>query len=330
MIDKLIEDSQAYDENKTDFGPRLATDFSFHDETADLLAREELFNAFTALQPTDWAFGQICQKLGPACFPDTARVLPKDYLQACPSDLRAEQLNHWLEHLNGDRQWFVRAYDNNARAVLSERYATIGVTETLKWTQQALDQKLGAGHSVRFVNPVVSPDVLHLRMMFTDVDPGNDPAGSSYGVGGYITTGETGNRKLGAFPLIKRASCDNSIAIPKGKWSWESRHVGHSQALRSLFIGAIFHILEGSVQALEDLLKTQDDALPDFADYIDNLVAQKGWDSVTRDAILVGSEGHESLFGVIQGVSAAANIIEDPDAQANMQLVAGELLYTRR
>jgi hypothetical protein len=326
MIDQLISRSERHDEHKTDYGPAPVKEYGF-DDVAALVAPTGLWgNGHVRLAPTEWAFRQVCQKLGPAAFPNSSKMLPADYLWACPPGMRANQLNHWIGVLPQDRQWFVRAYDDAARAVLSDRYADVGVTDTLKWVKSALDSK-GINGGITVHNPVVTPDVLHLRLLFRTInrDSGN------YAVGGYFTTGEIGNRKLGAYPLVQRISCTNSIVVPHNQWSWDSRHIGDTHVLKNLFISAIFGVLKGAVEALDQLLEAQNEELPDFTEYVDDLVKAKGWNTEVRDSILIGSEGYETLFGVIQGVSAAANTITwDDDLQADMQLAAGQLLVRRR
>ena len=325
MLDQLIEQSKAFDEHKSDYGPAPVKSFMFHNHTAELSVPGSLFqNSRVMLTPTEHAFGQICQKLGPAAFPGTAKTLPANYLLACPPIQRADHLNHWLFKTNGGRQWFVRGYDHDARAVLSDKYGTVGVTETLEWVRDAIDAKGGTG-GVRVINPVVTPDILHLRTLFRDVTTKE----GHYGIGGYFTTGEIGNRKLGAFPLIKRTSCDNSIAIPTDAWSWESRHVGDTRILKRLFVTAIYSVLKSSVEALDKLMQAMDVEIPDFTKYVDGLVKGKGWEIETKDRILIGSEGHTSLFGLVQGVSSAAKFLDD-DERATMELFAGRLLVQDR
>lgn len=321
MLYRLIEKSIYFDAHKSDYGPAETSKFSFHDEFAHLMYTEELFQGAVGLRMDDWSFGQVCQKLGAAAWPGHNCVLPKDYLAACPADMRATQLNHWLRQTK--RRWFVRAYDDTCRAVLSDRYTPIGVTDTLQYIKEAVDSKMGDA-PLEIANRYVGEDVLHIKLIFKHVNTGREHG--DYGIGGYITTGEIGNRKLGVYPLIKRSSCNNSIIVPDSEWSWQSRHIGSTHVMKQLFIAAIFNVLEGSVNTLERLLETQQQSLENFPDFVDKLVKHKGWTVETGKAILVGSEGNESLFGVINGISAAARVESDPTVRANMELVAGSYL----
>jgi len=336
MLDELINTSCEFDELKRDYGPVPAREMvQFDDVTAELVLPPDLMSTMSGesevrMLPTDWAFkNQICQKLGVACWPGENKSLPGEYLLQCPSSMRARQLNHWVKRLpdnqNGTaKEWFVRGYDDGStcRAVLSNRFSVVDVTETLGWVKQALDSK-GNGLTPVIHNPIVTPDILHLRVLFKDVNDGG------YAVGGYFTTGEIGNRRIGAYPLIQRHSCTNSIVIPKDEFSWEHNHTGSRAVLRSLFMGAIFEVLKGAAEGLDLLLRAEEQEIPDFADYIDSLAEEYSFTTETRDEILIGSEGHESLFGVVQGISHAANRMDDPTEAADMQLMAGAVLVTR-
>ena len=63
-----------------------------------------------------------------------------------------------------------------------------------------------------------------------------------------------------------------------------------------------------------------------FEDTVDDLVKRRGWTTEARDHILIGSEGRENTWGLVQGVSAAANRVDDEDLQTDMRLVAGSYL----
>ena len=222
MLNQLIERSRQYDEHKAEYGPAKVAEHSFDPQTAELIVPSEgpFENSGVMLATTDWAFGQICQKLGPAAFPGTSKGLPREYMLACPPELRAEQLNHWVEHTNPRRRWYVRGYDNTARAVLSDRYATIGVTETLEWIKEALDSKLGSD-TVEFVRgATVTPDELHLRIVWKTVRVPDE--NSPYGFGGYFSTGEIGQRRLVAAPLVWRHACLNSLIPAKDEFSFSA------------------------------------------------------------------------------------------------------------
>lgn len=333
MLDQLIERSRDFDDGKVDYGPAVPLDhycFEGDEDRLSLAVTAELWQDHTFLGLTDHAAAQVCGRLGAAAFPERSKPLPREYLfGACPGYMAAGHLNHWIEEL-GDRyptrKWFVRAYEDSCRAVLTDRYATVDVTETLEWVKEALDSKDGG--PVTFYNPVVTPDVLHLKVVFQDIDTGNGGNGH-YGVGGYITTGEIGNRRLGVFPLIQRHSCTNSIVVQKSEFAWEHIHTGRRALLQRMFVDSIYQVLEGSLESLGRLLDAQEREIPSFAEHVEELAKERGWTTVVKDSVLIGTEGHETLFGLINGVSAAARDVEDAEERVAMELFAGDLLMKK-
>ncbi len=47
--------------------------------------------------------------------------IPRDYFDRCPTQLRAHNVNHWLD-THGDERRLVRVAEGNVRALLSDRY----------------------------------------------------------------------------------------------------------------------------------------------------------------------------------------------------------------
>jgi len=321
MIERLVERSKSFDEHKTDYGPAPAhLNFRMNNAGGIDISPDLTDNGGASKHITEHAFRQMCGRLGTVAHPGSSRSLPATYLMTCPPSLRADNVNWWIGEAR-EQKWFARLYQDDIRAILSDRYVTVDITETLEWVDEALES--GGQDSVELVKTVVTPDVLHLRVLFQNVSTNGGDA--PYAIGAYFTNGETGNRRMGVYPLVQRHACTNSIIIPSDEFAWSHIHVGNRSVLKRLFIDSIFHVLEGSVEALDKLLRSQA-PMENFRDRVSELVEDRGWTMETRDKILIGSEGYESLFGLVQGVSAAANAVEDPDLQADMQIEAGRLL----
>jgi hypothetical protein len=320
MIEHLVEESEALDEWKSDYGPAPVDGYYRLGADGRMQVSIDIDdNGVVPYDMTEWAFRQMCGRLGKVAHPGSSRSLPATYLLACPAPLRAENVNHWIDRSGGER-WFARTYKDEVRAILSDRYATLDNTTVLKWTDEALET--GNASSIRTHNTTLTADVLHLRVLFREVDANE----GAYAIGAYITNGEIGNRRMGVYPLVQRHSCTNSIMIPNGKYSWDHRHIGNIQVRRHTFAASIFEVLDGAAEALERLMAA-DDPLPDFEEHLDRLVEERGWTSKQRDQILIGTEGRRSLFGIVQGVSSAANEVEDSDEQADLQMEAGQILF---
>lgn len=334
MLDRLIEQSRDFDSRKTDVGPIVPSGSCSFEKNDDhrlcmnVTAGAGFGDARMLLGLTDNAATQVCAKLGSAAWPQKNKTLPRDYLfDACSPEMAADHLNHWVRTLgvrHPYRRWFVRAYDDMCRAVLSGRYAVVDITETLTWVKEALDSK-NRGGSVTVWHPIVTPDVLHLKILFQDFETD----GGSYAVGGYITTGETGNRRLGVYPLVQRHSCTNSIVIEESEFAWNHTHVGRKGVLRYKFLVALYDVLKGSAGSLQRLLDAREQEIPDFAEYIEKLAKRYGWTTMIKDSVLLGTEGQSTKFGVVNGVSFAAQRMEDHEERVAMEALAGELLVGR-
>jgi len=336
----MIKRSEALDALKRDFGPGQANQYYFASDTASLItpftldANEE--DGWRATMPmTDWALRQVCQRLGVAVWPGGSASLPYDYIARCPPHLRASNLNEWVGVLPDERQWFTRGiYETTldgeqvlvARAVLTDRYQVIGVTETLRWVEQSLaeDGERNGGQPVQLelFNPYMNADVLHLKILMR----GYSTPGGDYGTGVYIYTGEIGNRKIGVAPFVMRNSCTNSIWW-KADGAWEHRHTGDSRVLRQIFMVHIADALMASAEVLDSMLKAETQKLPSFTDILDEMTERYGWTQSARDNILIGTEGNETVAGMVNGLTWSAQHLGDREQQTDMESIAGNFLY---
>lgn len=71
--------------------------------------------------------------------------VPGAYLAKCPTELRAENLNHWLRE-SRYRRLLLRCDGDSVRAVLSEKYAPVDHSRVLNW----LSESFGEFATLRF------------------------------------------------------------------------------------------------------------------------------------------------------------------------------------
>lgn len=328
MLKQLIERSESYDQDKRDVGPHVANGgFSFDSVTANIVCPPTLDDHLRGMTNgayplTDHALQQVCGRLGAAAWPGSQKTLPVDYLSTCPPTLLAKNLNHWVDRLPADREWFVRTYQDQCRAILTDRFSVVDVTETLRWVQQILDDKSGNGATL--FRPVVTPDVLHLRILVKEVKP---PKGSPYAVGTYVTTGEIGNRRIGVFPLIQRTVCTNSITWKK-EGAWEHIHTGSRAVLRQEFLIHMVDAFEASGRLLEAMLDAETNKVPNFDELVTEMCERNGWSESVQNSIFFGAESQDTTFGLVNGLSYMAHkhFSEDPDKQADVEALAGSFL----
>ena len=324
-IQQLLEDSRTQDEHKSDYLVH-PHDISFDDACVMHVQSNSLFaNGVTALNPNDWAFRQMFQKLGTTVYGKGAnKTLPADYLFALRPDLRAYLMNdHLRNYPNGD--WFVRAYDDTCRAVLSDRYASIANTELLN-ILSVVSKETQAPHYLTNSSSV-NPDSLNVRIIWKDVRHGDDRNGNgNWGIGVAITNGEIGQRRLRGMPLLQRHSCQNSIVLDDTVNGFEFTHRGSVQTKMIVVKSAMQEILPFAAEMLETMIAAETDVIPDFTEVLAGLAMQYGWEDNVTAAVAIGTEGQETRAGIVNGITHAAKGFENPDDRMDMEILGGRIL----
>jgi hypothetical protein len=327
-LDQLIDRSQAYDARKTDYGPTQAIKHQWDPETCDLIVPTGMFNSKVRLPLTSRAINQVCERLGPVVWPGSGRTLPKNYIEDIDPVLRAINLNWHTERVPEERQWLVRGYDDQARAVLTERYSPLGVTDTLKWARDLTDTSNGHGHGggVKLLSPYVTPDVCHVKMIFRSLDIGNGKG--PYGTGAYFSTGEIGNRENVVAPFVMKTACTNSIWWMR-EGAWKHNHTGSLELLRREFLIHLSHAFDASEKILLALLDAEQRPLPDFDTVIKRMVKHNGWTEVIEADIFKGAGTDETVAAVVDGLTYAAQGAgeENQETQIQIEELAGEFLW---
>lgn len=303
-LDQMVAKSEKFDESKIDYVEDV-NKIEFNPMTGAIQIPTP-FGPKAEAEMTDWSLGQICQKLG---------GIPKKYMDKCPSVLRAINLGWWAKQSR--EKWLVRTHENKARAVLSAGYVVISNTSILHKVSNLL-----MGKDIDLIDPYISPDVLHVKIAMADNE--------HYRVGVYVGNGEIGNRQVCIRPFFQRTSCTNSITFRRG--GFEHRHI-HSTD--SYLYGAIQENVGQSLRLADEYLdrfvKAEMDKIPQIGDVIDRLCKSKGYSKVTRDNVLIGTEGMNSRMGLVNAFSYAAHAgglgIKE---QTDMEEFAGELLFARR
>jgi hypothetical protein len=66
--------------------------------------------------------------------------------------------------------------------------------------------------------------------------------------------------------------------------------------------------------------------IPDVADVINGLAERYGLSTPVRDDVLFGMEGKSTLAGIVNGLSFAAQKLENIEARIDMETLAGAIL----
>ena len=340
------------------FGQALATAADFSTRKSDILAHPDEFS----FDPygIQWSGGQFIRPFDSAALERPAighfitlfdvPGLNMTYLaDSCPGDLRAANMQHWLEQRRDRREpgVFLRLWDDpeagmTVRAAASSRFNpeldNRPVLEAMAAIQSRSGRRMfGDGMSLTR-SSYVGRDGMNLRIPFGKEFTIPDHLGGDgvYQVGIQIVNGEVRNSAFRAFPLIWRTQCDNSISVR----DWESavavRHVGQVPAAEAArlvleLISTLFisdndewnadALMRSVAEAAIDQMDTQG-VLDKIADITEALSLG---DDLARQFIFHASSYHQNRLGVINAMTRVAQ--DAPTAVGErMEALAGVYL----
>ncbi len=141
--------------------------------------------------------------------------IPYNYLQKCPQDIQAENLNYWLQHERND-QLFFRFDGDDIRAIFTPRYVPVDNFEALF----KLDS-MGFKPETK-VQCSIDPEFMSLSI--PDGPRSFDIDGDKFTPGISISNSEVGLASLSISAYILRLICTNGLISTSGV-SASYRHV---------------------------------------------------------------------------------------------------------
>jgi len=250
-------------------------------------------------------------------------------MQECPPWLRAKNLNHWLEELNRlpergssgsglpvyGKGLLVRNYADEVRAILSQDYVPLSNTDFLVMLEELLETAEYGVDGKSWLDA----DSMHIRTVFSQTPDG------MYQNGVYFGNGETGKHQIRCMAWIKRTSCDNSFQFLQD--GFIHRHIHATKAfLRGAIKEKAGQLFKLSVEHLEKLVAAETVEIPNISEVIQQVCKDHNLSEIVQKEILIGTEGHRSLFGLVNGISYAAHSLDNEDAKVDMAMLAGSLL----
>jgi hypothetical protein len=343
-LKKLHDQSVEDDYHKRDYSKHSPTFVPGLNEGKTQLIPQDKLHGLESVRysMTENAWTQLGSKLGSALHgKGSGRSLPKPWLLASADhenhavrSMFAGQMNALSGIATNDlrKSWFIRTYKQQCRAVLSDRYAAVDNTQIIRLVASSLDMQanqMGSPNAPKFTRRHLTPDSLGLDVLMKGVNPRDDqspdtPGENPYGLGFRIKNNEIGTGCLMVAPYIQRNSCTNSIVIADG--AFKVAHIGLSYKLLSDMTAAIGQALMLSVEYMEHLLKSRTVEIPNFHAKIDEMCKSLGWGEDFAHSIRTGSEGRETQYGLVNGVTFAAQLIEDPDERMNREEIGGRIL----
>lgn len=252
------------------------------------------------LQPH--ALTQLGTKLG----------IPAGYLQRCEPELRAQNVNRWLDDQNAPV--LLRFDRMEVRAVLSTRYRPLD-------NHEVVNAMLG-----------VLPEDSRLRFELTatrlEVQLIGNESDGSLRDGLHLTNSEVGYASVSLSALIYRGICLNGLIMGHGRYTWSKRHIGATD-LRDAFNEQVPHLIEASAEARGAFKGTTSVVVNDHEKAFERIVERYTLTKQQHNAI---SDAYEqepgvSLYHIINAVTRAGNHPElalEPRRQ--LQEVGGRML----
>jgi hypothetical protein len=231
----------------------------------------------------------------------------------------------------------IRTEAKNIRAILTDRYGIVDNTQVLNAVREILVATGDQMPDLTVVNSSVNRDRLDMRIVFKNpkiTNPEIAPQGETrrgdignrpYGFGVYVGNEETGRGGMSVKALAQRHGCTNSIII-ESKENIQLRHLGETQVLIGRLQQSFADILPIGADILNRIYAVTNKALPNLTDVLSGLSKQYGWDDDAQNQILIGTEGQETVMGLVNGVSFAASKIEDSAKRVEMETQAGSIL----
>lgn len=330
IITSFLDRNVAYDNDKADYraAPR---DLKF-DENCRLIVpdahSQQLFGTGVApLKMSEYAYSQLFARMGTTVYGrGSQRSLPGEYLLGIPDNIRAEALNWHLQEKQVNQtngKYLVRAYRNEARAVLSNNYVVIDnkiLLEGLHAAVDALNTK-GGGGDWRIMRAHHDQNGLIFRLLRRDTGPNGN-----YGIGAMIRNSEVGRANVEVLPYIQRHSCENSIVIEDDD-AYTSQHRGDQGYIRDRLIRAIQQAFKLSVEWLDKFMGAQEEMIDDFDDVLKGMAVKYGWSDDVKIKVALGTENEHTRAGLVNGITYAAHTaLKDPEEQLAMEKLGGAVL----
>lgn len=279
---------------------------------------------------TEHAFTQICQKLGGAVFTkEDNKRLPVDYLLAINPKLRATNLNDAISHMPHNSGWTVRSDTGEVRAVMDKYYFPFDNLEMIDILHEVLKED-GTPHRISNQS-YVKPDEMRVDVLIGRKQTGPDGGGNKEWMwGAGIRNDEIGRGSGGVLAILKRSSCDNTIAVDASGYNYTFRHWAKKEDLRALkkteFKLGIAQILPTAEELINKMIEADYHELPKLGELVKGMTIDQGWSDDFVGKMWQGTEGHNTLAGLVNGVTYAAQSLEDPSARFEAELLGGAIL----
>jgi hypothetical protein len=243
--------------------------------------------------------------------------IPFNYLQKCPPDLQAEQMNHWIKSEKRE-QLFVRFDDQEVRAIFTPRYKPVDNFEVLARLDEmgyGPDIQVQCHHDAEFMLLSIPDGKRSFKINGDKMTPGIS-----------ISNSEVGLASLSVSCFIFRLVCSNGM-VAKTEISASYRHVSTKILIE---LPQVFERVADGLGKQKDRLKLSlESPVADPLMTIGNFNRQFALGEMEKSAVEWArpQEAGETMFHVVNTYTRAAAMQGLPaESSFRLQKVGGDVL----
>ena len=262
----------------------------------------------SAARLTRHSLGQLCSRMK---LPDGGSV-PAGYLARCPSELAAQNLNHWIRQLpqGEDVRALVRCRESGAgrsetvRAVLSPRYAFADHLDLLLALREGLGEV--PGHAFRLAAWSLDDFRMTLRLHLDGENPAT--LDDLLRIGVHLSNSEVGLGSISIQGLITRLVCSNGLVVKVAELGIvQRRHVGRAgESLDALVREGLPRVLAGVREAARRFVLLKDKPVDGpIEEYLEKTARRFDLPEAVVPKALSSLEG-ETLYDLVNAFTRAA------------------------
>jgi hypothetical protein len=243
--------------------------------------------------------------------------IPFNYLQKCPPEMQADQMNHWIKEEKRE-QLFIRFDDQEVRAIFTPRYKPVDNFEVLARLDEmgyGPDTQVQCHHDAEFMLLSIPDGKRSFKINGDKMTPGIS-----------ISNSEVGLASLSVSAFLLRLICTNGL-LAKTEISASYRHVS-TKILTEL--PQVFEKVADGLGKQKDRLKLSlESPVSDPLATIERFNRQFGLGEREKEAVAWAwpQEAKENMFAVVNTYTRAAAMEGLPaESSFRLQRVGGEVL----
>ncbi len=232
------------------------------------------------------------------------------YLRRCDDDLidlRAQNVNRWLQKLPQDKEFLVRMDGRECRAVLSTSYVSVSNLELLERFQQYAPDINGSSK----VNLELDATAMACQIHWTDPDHTVEllaPGDISH-LGLHIGNSEVGFHSVEIAAFMFRLVCTNGMVVAEKSWCFRRTHLSCIEQLNETFEVAVPQIVQKLPEMGSIFQTAMNITVEDPVKEIERLANQNGLTIKQHNLVIdhFNRALDPTMFGIINAFTGAAN-----------------------